>query len=90
MASATIHHDDRRTRPRRLVSVLAFASLTSSVATFAEELPAIIDDSSQTADLANDRSNWSVITDQSQEPDLSNDQKDWATITDQSQEADLH
>jgi hypothetical protein len=90
MASFTIHRDDRTTRLRRLVSVLAFASLVSSVGAFAEELPAIIDDSSQTADLANDRSNWSVITDQSQEPDLGNDQKDWATITDQSQEADLH
>lgn len=90
MASSTIHRDDRRTRLRRLLGVLAFASLASAVGAFAEELPAIIDDSSQTADLANDRNNLSVITDQSQEPDLGNDQKDWATITDQSQEDDLH
>ena len=78
------------TRPRRLLGALLFAVVTSAAPAFAEMLSAPIDDSSQSADLGNDRVDQSVIEDHSQAADLGNDNADWATITDESQADDLH
>ena len=76
--------------PRRLLTALLFAFVVSATPAFAETSPAAIDDSSQSADLGNDRADWSVIDDSSQAADLGNDRADWATTTDDSQSDDLH
>jgi hypothetical protein len=77
-------------RSRRLLSALLFAFVATAAPALAEMSPAPIDDSSQAADLSNDRPDQSVIDDSSQAADLGNDRADWATITDQSQADDLH
>lgn len=77
-------------RSRRLLSALLFAFVAAAAPVLAETSPAPIDDSSQSADLGNDRADQSVIDDASQAADLGNDRADWATITDESQTDDLH
>jgi hypothetical protein len=77
-------------RSQRLLSALLFAFVASAAPVLAETSPAPIDDSSQLADLGNDRADQSVIDDASQAADLGNDRADWATITDESQTDDLH
>jgi len=73
-----------------LLSRLLFAFLAWAAPAFTETAPALIDGSSQSADLVNDRTDRSIFDDRSQSADLGSDRADWATITDESQTEDLH
>jgi hypothetical protein len=77
-------------RPPPLLGGLLFAFLVWAAPAFTETAPALIDDSSQSADLANDRTDRSIFDDRSQSADLGNDMADRAIITDESQTEDLH
>jgi len=77
-------------RSQRLLSALLFALVASAAPALAQTSLDPIDDSSQSADLGNDRADQSTIDDASQAADLGNDRADWATITDESQTDDLH